>query len=107
MSTDYKKYKPIRIFGIILVIFGIASFLFFLNVSGDAIVHTHVGYFVIGVSAWHIVTGLGVILRRRWGFYLLKFYLYSSLVAVPIGTIIAVVTLRYMKRNEINKHVFV
>jgi hypothetical protein len=50
------------------------------------------------------VTGLGVVRLTKWGYRLLKIFLYVVLFAFPIGTIIAYLTLSYMKRHQIEQY---
>jgi len=58
-------------------------------------------YFVITVSLWYLMTGIGILTRREWGYYLFKSFLYVMFLAFPIGTIISYKSLGYMKRNNI------
>ena len=60
-------------------------------------------YFGIVVSIWYLITGIGILLRTKWGYHLFKFFLYVLLFVFPIGTIISYKSLQYMKRNNINK----
>jgi hypothetical protein len=39
--------------------------------------------------------------RRLFGYYALKLFLYVLLLAFPIGTLIAVKALRYIKRENV------
>ena len=58
-------------------------------------------YFGITVSLWYLMTGIGILTRKKWGYYLFKSFLYILILAFPIGTIISYKSLAYMKENAI------
>ena len=58
-------------------------------------------YFGLGISIWYLITGVGILTRKIWGYYLLKFFLYTLLLVFPIGTIISYKSLKYMEKNNI------
>jgi hypothetical protein len=58
-------------------------------------------YFVIPMSAWYLLTAIGLLIRKQWGYYLFKFFLYVLFLAFPIGTIVSYKSLTYIKRNDI------
>lgn len=45
--------------------------------------------------------GLGLTLRKIWGYYLFVVFLYLSYPGFPIGTLIAYKGLKYIKENDI------
>lgn len=51
----------------------------------------------------NVLVGLGILSRSRWGFMLLKAFLYFYLIGFPIGTYISYKSLKYLKDNEISK----
>lgn len=57
--------------------------------------------FVSVFSIWHALTGIGILSRKKWGYYLLKSFIYFLLLSVPVGTVISFLSLRYMKRNRV------
>jgi hypothetical protein len=57
--------------------------------------------FVVVVGGWYLATGVGILLRSKWGYFLFKFFLYILLLGFPVGTFIAYKSLRYIKRNDI------
>ena len=97
MLLDYDKFRPVRAGGIFLVTIGVAGFLFHFEHLTDS----HFRWFILATTAWHLITGLGVILKKTWGYYLLKFYLYVLLLAIPVGTYIAWKGLMYIRENDI------
>jgi lipid-A-disaccharide synthase-like uncharacterized protein len=55
------------------------------------------------ISVWYLATGVGTLFRKTWGYYFLKSFLYVLLLGFPIGTFIAVRSLRFMKINSTRK----
>ena len=53
------------------------------------------------ISLWYLITGIGLLARKPWGYYLFKFFLYVLLLAFPIGTIVSYKSLSYIKRHGI------
>jgi uncharacterized transporter YbjL len=53
------------------------------------------------ISLWYFITGIGLLARRPWGYYLFKCFLYVLLLAFPIGTIVSYKSLSYIKRHSI------
>lgn len=101
MILDDNKLKPIRTFGLVLTvagIFGIFALLAELNAPkldmGGII-------FLIIMTTWHLISGIGILLRRKWGFILMKLYLYILYLGFPLGTLLAKRILSYTKENEI------
>ena len=99
MLLDYDKFRPVKIGGLFLLLialFGLVCLIAVLEESGFR-------ELVIIVTAWHLLTGLGVIFRTRWGYPLFKGYLYFIYICFPIGTYIAYKSLRYLKENHIER----
>ena len=96
-------YRPLKYFAYFFI--GIA-FLGFVTLVLDL---SKVKYlpavwtFVGSVSIFHFVLGIGVLLRKKWGFTIFKGYLYLLYVGFPIGTYIAHETLKYINENRIEK----
>jgi hypothetical protein len=108
------KLKPIRLFGILLIVLTIlgAFFIgtnFFLNKSSSFYIFGPTSqwsgalFFMSGLLIYYLITGFGVILVTKWGYYTLKILLYAFFVAFPIGTFISYIMLSYMKKNDIRK----
>ncbi len=66
----------------------------------DIDVHEFVTFFVL-MGGWYLTTGIGILLRSRWGYFFFKFFLYILLLGFPIGTFIAYKSLKYIKGNDI------
>jgi hypothetical protein len=99
MLLDYNKFRPVKKAGflfILIAIFGLFCLLAFLKESGFR-------ELIIIVTAWNLLTGLGIIFRTTWGYYLFKIYLYIMFICFPIGTYIAYKSLNYLKENQIER----
>jgi hypothetical protein len=97
MLLDLQKFKPVQTGGMVLITMGaVGFFLYFQYLSNHDLM-----WFILIVVAWHVVTGIGIILRTVWGFYLLKSYLYVLLLGFPVGTYIGWKSLVYLRDNEI------
>lgn len=104
MILDYKKYLPIKITGYFFIFFSLFGIVFF----RAALMEPGFRIFLTVTITWYFLIGLGLILRKIWGYYLFVGFLYLSYPAAPIGTFIAYKGLKYIKENEIksffNKH---
>ena len=49
----------------------------------------------------YFIGGSGIIMKKLWGYYLLKTILYLFIIIFPIGTIFSVVMLKYIKKHNI------
>jgi hypothetical protein len=63
-------------------------------------------YFIISMAFWVIITGLGVIKFTKWGYYLLKIFLYLLFICFPIGTFVSYKTLKYINKNNVKTYFF-
>jgi hypothetical protein len=99
--TTVETVSPIRNFGYFLIIVGLLGFAAHLHTIGNPNYPAFAGWFVIVVSVYHLVVGIGLIRKKKWGLYSLKAYLYLWYIAFPIGTFIAYKTLKYIERHKI------
>jgi len=94
----------LKIYGIVLIFLSACGIypLVFLYTSEDRPpdIHVFVVFFVVMIS-WYLTCGIGVLLRRKWGYFFFKSFLYFLLLFFPIGTLIAYASLKYAKRNRI------
>jgi hypothetical protein len=56
------------------------------------------------VSLFHLLLGIGILLRRRWWFSVFKGYLYLLYLGFPVGTYIARETLKYIEQNSVEQY---
>jgi len=101
--SNHDFLKPIRSFGYFFIIIGVAGFIMHFWALNDVRYTNGFKLFVLIVSLLHLSIGSGVIFKKIWGLYALKFYLYLLYFAIPIGTYIAVKTLRYIEKYQIEK----
>ncbi|MBI5232971.1 MAG: hypothetical protein HY880_01310 [Deltaproteobacteria bacterium] len=99
---DDKKINIIKKWGYAFIGLAILTLLFCYWVDSTTGLSNEMRGFVIIVSIWHLTTGLGVMYLTKWGFYLLKLFLYMLLLSFPIGTILAFKALKYMKNNNMS-----
>jgi hypothetical protein len=93
----------LKIYGYSLIVLAFLSYLCIFNVSYDIRFSHFLFYGGIIIATWYLITGVGILIKKKWGYYLFKFFLYVLLVSFPIGTIISYLSLQYMKRNDIKK----
>ena len=103
--------RPIRLFGIVLIILSVLSlgvFAYWLAFRGVLAQVVQTGYLpvliLLGVDVLVFSTGLGVATSKKWGFRLFRVFLYVMLFAFPLGTMVSYVTLRYISRNQIQQY---
>ena len=110
MSGADDLARPIRLFGTALTILSVLSlgvFAYWLAFRGVLAQVVQTGYLpVLMLLAVHVLvfsTGLGVVTSTKWSFPLFRMFRYVMLFAVPLGTMVSYVTLRYIKRNQIQQ----
>ena len=101
-----KKIKPIIIAGYLLIGVTCIGLLFFYWISKQNSLNDFLKYFILSLSIFYLITGIGVINLTRWGYYLFKTFLYMLVFSFPIGTVIAYITLSYMKKHNIREYFF-
>ena len=107
-TIDDEKFKPINIFGYVISTLGIVGLVMAPTIFlADEEFPQPAWFIVVGVIQIlaFLIGGVGIIMRKPWAFYILKLILYWLLIAFPIGTLISVKMLRYMKKNN-TKHFF-
>ena len=103
MNTP-KEIKPIFYFSYVLLGSAIIGILMFFNLWDDPEFDNSFSVFVITLTLWNLITGLGILSKQKWGFLLLKIYLYILYAGIPIGTIISKRFFAYIKKNNIEKY---
>lgn len=107
------EIRPIRIFGVVLAVLGVAGTFFFLYGTSPAPFFSPTSpsgiervlfYSVMGVNIFYFLAGVGLLIRQKWGYFLFKLFLYMTFLGFPIGTLISYVTLSYMKRHQLKRH---
>ena len=96
---------PLDIISVFLI-FSVAYTVFELNikwiydfdVDAARIVFETIIYFFCAIS---FLAGIGVLLRRRWGVFFLKVFMWMAFPAFPIGTIFSLWLRSYLKNKDI------
>ena len=110
MRNITPEFRPLLILAWVIVgISGFAGIMFLLNPASPAYLFRpgrdpFLLASAVAIEVFCLLSGIGVILRRKWGYYLFKSFLYTQFVAFPIGTIISYMTLSYMRKHEIKRH---
>lgn len=105
MIIDLQKFKPIKTFGMFLSFLGVVGIIIFLLEWNNPDFKIPFQVFLVAMIVWHLLTGIGIITRRTWGFHLMKFYLHLLMWGYPFGTITAKRMFKYVEENQI-KDVF-
>ncbi len=95
---------PIKLFGLVLIVLSFLILLFYYMFVCKSDASFEFGLFAYFMSLLHMVTGIGVVLKKKWGFDLFKFYLKSLFYCIPIGTFISYLTFKYIKKNNIEEY---
>jgi hypothetical protein len=100
MIVDQHRLTPILQFGALLLAIAIIGLMvLILGIHDDRMDGFRV--FLLVASSMHFITGLGIILKTTWGYYLLLAYLYLMLLGIPIGTYLGLKGLRYVRDPRI------
>jgi hypothetical protein len=91
----------VRVFTVLFAAFFLVSLVFSYHVLLKADSPQWMIYFFAANLAFYFIGSLGLITRGLLGYYTLMVFLYVLLLSFPIGTLIAVRILRYVKRNSI------
>jgi hypothetical protein len=91
----------VRIFGYLFAVFCLGTLWLYYLTAHVPDLRSGTSYFIAANLVFYLVGSLGLLSRRLLGYYALKVFLYVLLLAFPIGTVIAVRILRYMKREKV------
>jgi len=94
-------FKPIRIFGCSIIFIGVLGLLLHLLLRHDVRYTFEFQIFILLVSFFHILLGMGVTFKKKWSFNIFRYYLYLLYLAIPIGTYVSIKTLEYIKKYDI------
>lgn len=98
-------YKPVRNFGYLFVCVGFFGFLVLFTKLRNVEQMIAVWLFIGLISLFHLLLGVGIVLRNKFGFGIFKSYLQCMYIAFPIGTIISKKTLEYIEKNNIERFI--
>ncbi len=106
--------RLVRIVGVLLILLGASCLVWFGRfwlspdspeyVWGPQPPHPSAVIFIGVVSPFYVATGVGILAQARWGYGLLKAFLYFCLLGFPIGTLLSWLMLRHMRRPDVRRH---
>lgn len=98
-----QAFKPVRFAGIFCITVTLLGLLFQSYSLSKFEFNISFKYVVTIVSIAHLLVGFGILSKKLWGYYIMKTYLYFWLLGFPIGTLLSLKALKYLKKNEIKK----
>ena len=102
--------KPDKSLGVIiavgycLIIMGIIGLIMYFSLLDNELYTTGFRIFVLSFTFINLFTGMGVVLRKMFGYYMLKAYLYFLILGFPVGTLISIKALKQIKASNINSY---
>ena len=97
-----KPSNFVRVFGYLFSVFFLVTLLWFCyHIVQTPESPPWVGYFLGANLVFYFLGSLGLLSRRLFGYYALKVFLYVLLLSFPIGTLMAVRILGFMKRESV------
>jgi len=100
----HQPLKPVRFAGTFCIIITLLGLIFQSYALPKSDFDISFKYIVAIVSAFHLLVGFGVLSQKIWGYYLMKIYLYIILLGVPIGTLLSLKALNYLRENEVKQY---
>ncbi len=91
----------VRLFGYLFALFFVLTVMLYYQSFFISDFPPSLRRFVAANAIFYLIGSVTILSRRLAGYYLLKVFLGVLLLAFPIGTIIGVKILRYMKRQNI------
>jgi hypothetical protein len=102
--SNIDMFKPIKFFGYFFIGSGICVVLMHIAFQDEFTLDGQILFFTLFASIFQVALGLGIVLRKLWGYYLFKFILKCLYLAFPLGTLVAHRTLSYMDKYQIRKY---
>jgi len=98
-------FQPVKWFALLYFMgFGLFCLAVPLTANTEKLNNPNVLIFFYVLSGIHLLIGLGVLARKKWGFYCLKYYLYFLKPGFPIGTLIANKMLSHLNEHQIERY---
>ena len=95
--------KPVRVAGIFCILLTLLGFSFQFYALAKLNFDVSFKYFVAIVTVFHLLVGIGILSQKLWGYYIMKAYLYFMILGFPIGTLLSLKALKYLKANNIKE----
>lgn len=103
-KLTHDPYRPIKNFGYFFVGLALLGLLILFLKLTDVEYLLLVWAFVGSISLFHLLLGIGILLRKRSGFIIFKGYLHLLYLGFPLGTYLARETLKYIDENRIEQY---
>ena len=100
---DYNLFKPIRNFGLLIIVVGVAGLSCLVAFYSDHDFYFGAKIFIGVVSAFNLFMGYNIVSRNKLGFKSLNICLYLIYPGFPLGYFYAKKLLEYIKTNNIEK----
>lgn len=95
--------KPVMIFGYCLIIMGCTVLaMHYYTLRNDPLADEF-RFFDLSISFFHFFIGFGILLKKKWGYYCFRFYLYLISIGFPVGTFIGLKMLKYIDKNNVKQ----
>jgi len=103
-KLTHDLYRPIRNFGCFFVILALLGFFTLFFELSDVKYLLVVWAFIGSVSIFHLVLGIGILLRKKWILTIFTAYLHLLYFGFPLGTYLARQTLKYIDKHKIERY---
>lgn len=100
---DYNLFKPIRNFGLLHIMVGVAGLLCNIFYYDDLEFYFGAHVFIFVVSIFYFFMGFNIVSRNMIGFKCLKICLYLIYPGFPLGYFYAKKAFEYIKTHNIEK----
>lgn len=100
---EFELFKPVRNFGLVLTSIGGLGIVCHVVNAQDSQYIIGAQIFVLSVSIFHLLIGLSIVSRNRYGFRCLRFYLYLLYPGFPLGYFYAKRMFEYIEANKIER----
>jgi len=94
---------PLRLWAFVMLFFGVSGIISYFIASGETGFTFSFQLFTIIITTYYLLTGIGLLLFKSWGYRLFLFNLGMFYLAFPLGTYLAIKTNEYLKKNEIKR----
>lgn len=101
--NSLNEAKPIIYFSYILIISAIIGIPMSISLQSDPNFDNSFSTFLIILALWNLITGIGILTKKKFGFQVFKIYLYILYIGFPIGTIISKKLFEYIKENNVER----
>ena len=99
---SHSVFKPIRLVGMLFVISSAIGIIMIIGLARDTAFDTSFSVFLAVAVAWYFVSGVGILIQRPWGYFVLMLNVYLLMLGFPVGTYYGIKAKRYIEAHKIN-----